>query len=250
MKGLILSAGMGTRLHPLTRTRPKCLVQVAGKPMMQYQLDSLRQAGVEECTIVVGHMANAVRTYFGSQYRGLSLSYVENTTYATTNNLFSLWLARGKFDDDILLLEADLVFDHSLVSELLSMDEPNVAVVDRFQPNMDGTVILAQGGAVKSMVLKADQGPRFDYGPALKTVNIYRLSRESLEGSIVPRMKEFLEAGRDDQYYEAVFADLISTGRLDMAVMNTGDNKWAEIDTLDDLNHAERLFSAVSAAVS
>ena len=78
MKGLILSAGMGTRLDPLTRTCPKCMVHVAGRPMMEYQLDGLRKAGVVECTIVVGYMADAVRDYFGASYRGLNLSYVEN----------------------------------------------------------------------------------------------------------------------------------------------------------------------------
>ena len=250
MKGLILSAGMGTRLHPLTRTRPKCLVHVAGRPMMEYQLDSLRRAGVENCTIVVGYMADAVRGYFGSDYRGVSLSYVENTIYASTNNLYSFWLARAEFDDDVLLLEADLVFDDLLVRELVLMDQGNVAIVDRFQSNMDGTVILADRGVAKSMVLKADQGPGFDYGPALKTVNIYRLSRKSLAEDIVPKMEEFLEEGRADQYYEAVFADLISAGRMNMAVMNTGNKKWAEIDTLGDLSEAEKLFAAASAAVS
>ncbi len=249
MKGLILSAGIGTRLHPLTRTQPKCLVHVAGRPMMEYQLDSLRRAGVESCTIVVGYMAEAVTGYFGSDYRGIALSYVKNTAYATTNNLYSLWLARAEFDDDILLLESDLVFDDSLVSELVQMDEQDVAVVDRFQQSMDGTVILANGSIATSMVLKADQGPRFDYGPALKTVNIYRLSRESMMGAILPKMEEFLQDGRADQYYEAVFANLIAAGQMNMAVMNTGDKKWAEIDTMGDLSDAEKLFAAASAAV-
>ena len=249
MKGLILSAGMGTRLDPLTRTCPKCMVHVAGRPMMEYQLDALRRAGVEACTIVVGYMADSVRGYFGATYRGVQLSYVENKVYAGTNNLYSFWLAKSELDDDVLLLEGDLVFDEQLVSQLVRMDEENVAIVDRFQQDMDGTVILADGGVAKSMVLKADQGPGFDYHSALKTVNIYRLSKESLEDEIVPMMQEFLEEGRDDQYYEAVFATLIDSGRLNMAVMNTGNNRWAEIDTLGDLREAEKLFAAASAAV-
>ena len=132
MKGLILSAGMGTRLDPLTRTCPKCMVHVAGRPMMEYQLDALRKAGVVECTIVVGYMADAVRDYFGASYRGLNLSYVENTVYAETNNLYSFWMARAELDDDTLLLEADLVFDTRVVSQLVSMDESNVAIVDLY----------------------------------------------------------------------------------------------------------------------
>ena len=250
MKGLILSAGMGTRLHPLTRTQPKCMVHVAGRPMMEYQLDALSRAGIKDCIIVVGYMAESVRGYFGSNYRGVDLSYVENTVYDKTNNLYSLWLARAEFDDDILLLESDLVFDDRLVGQLVRMDEPNVAIVDRFQPNMDGTVILANGGAAMSMVLKADQGPGFDYGPALKTVNIYRLSRETLAEAIVPEMEAFLAEGRSGQYYEAVFSSLIRSGRMDMAVMNTGNSRWAEIDTLGDLRDAEKMFAVTSIAAS
>lgn len=247
MKGLILSAGMGTRLHPLTRTRPKCMVHVAGRPIMEYQLESLGRAGVKNCTIVVGYLAESVRVYFGSDYRGMTLSYVENAIFAETNNLYSLWLAKAEFDDDLLLLEGDLVFDYQLVSQLAVTDEPNVAVVDKFQSYMDGTVILAEGDEADSMVLKADQGPGFDYGSALKTVNIYRLSCETLTEVIVPEMEAFLARGRTNQYYEAVFASLIESGRMKMAVMNTGNSKWAEIDTVRDLRDAERMFDTVSA---
>ncbi|PKB79210.1 MAG: hypothetical protein BZY88_14510 [SAR202 cluster bacterium Io17-Chloro-G9] len=250
MKGLILSAGMGTRLHPLTRTRPKCMVHVAGKPMLEYQLDSLRTAGVENCAIVVGYMAESVRGYFGSEYQGVSLSYVENKDYAKTNNLYSFWLAKAEFDDDILLLEGDLVFDDPLVSQLTQMEQQNVAVVDQYRPYMDGTVILAKGEIAESMVLKADQGPGFGYGPALKTVNIYKLSRETLTESIVPETEKFLAAGRTGQYYEAVFASLIGSGRMTMAIMRTRNYKWAEIDTVGDLRDAEKMLHAPSAAAS
>jgi choline kinase len=244
MKGLILAAGMGTRLFPLTRTRPKCLVHTAGRPMMEYQLDSLRRAGISETTIVVGYMAEAVRDHFGSNYRGVNISYVENTDYDKTNNLYSLWLAREKFDEDILLIESDLVFDDLLIWDLLMIDAPNVAIVDNFQPTMNGTAILAEDGIANHMVLKSDQGPEFDYGQALKTVNIYRICKETLAETIVPKMKEILDDNGSDMYYEAVFANLIESGCMKMAAMNTGNRKWAEIDTLDDLRDAERLFAA------
>ena len=246
MKGIILAAGMGTRLLPLTRTQPKCLVNVAGKPMMAYQLDSLRVAGIEECTIVVGHMSESVRNIFGSNYRGVRLSYVENTNYDTTNNLCSLWQARMEFKDDLLLLESDLVFDDQLICELIRVDDPNVAVVDRFRPGMDGSVIVADGGAVKALVLKSEQSHGFDYSSALKTVNIYRLSKETLIGTILSEMEKFLAEGRTDQYYESVFASLIGSNRMDMSVMETGNMHWAEIDTLDDLREAENMLQTAN----
>lgn len=246
MKGLILSAGMGTRLQPLTRTQPKCLVNVAGKPMMEYQLDALEHAGIRECTIVVGYMADTVRNHFGSRFRSIGLSYVENPDYANSNNLYSLWLARRNLNDETILLESDLVFGNQMLTQLVGAPVGNIAVVDHFQPHMDGTVILAEGNTAESMVLKSDQGRWFDYGPALKTVNIYRLSRESLEGSIVPEMERFLASGRTDLYYEAVFASLIKSGQMEMSVMNTGGRTWAEIDDIGDLRNAETLFSPAS----
>ena len=249
MKGMILSAGMGTRLDPLTRTCPKCMVHVAGRPMMEYQLDALSRAGIDRCTIVIGYMAEAVRDYFGANYRGVSLDYVENTIYAETNNLYSFWLAKPQLDDDVLLLEGDLVFDDHLVSQLVRADGENVAIVDRFQSHMDGTVIFANDGQAQSMVLKVDQGARFDYSLALKTVNMYRLSRKTLAETILPEMEEFLEKGRTNQYYEAAFAKLIETGRMSMAVMNTGRHKWAEVDTLEDLREAEKMFASAFTTV-
>ncbi len=249
MKGMILSAGMGTRLDPLTRTCPKCMVHVAGKPIMEHQLDALDRAGIDRCTVVVGHMAESVSGYFGAKYRGISLDYVENTVYAETNNLYSFWLAKSHLDDDLLLLEGDLVFDDNLVKQLAHTGQENVAIVDRFQPYMDGTVILANDGLAESMVLKVDQGAGFDYGQALKTVNMYRLSRETLAEAIFPEMEEFLENGRTNQYYEAAFGKLIESGRMSMAVINTGRHKWAEIDTLEDLREAEKMFASVFTAV-
>ena len=250
MKGLILSAGMGTRLDPLTRTRPKCMVHVAGRPIMERQLDALRSAGVDNCTIVVGYMADAVRDHFGTRFHGVSLSYVENTVYDETNNLYSLCLAKAELDEDTLLLEGDLIFDDQLISRLVGFEDGNTAIVDRFQSHMDGTVVLANGGVAGAMVLKADQGPEFDYGPALKTVNIYRLSRETLAEAIIPEMEEFIADGRTDQYYESAFAKLIESGRMKMTVMMTEKNRWAEIDTLEDLRDAEKIFVSASATSS
>jgi len=245
MKGIILAAGKGTRLRPLTRTQPKCLVNVAGKPMMEYQLDALNKAGIKDCVIVVGYLADTVRDSFGSRYMGMNLTYVENPDYQNSNNLYSLWLARDHFDDDILLLESDLVFDDRLVTQLAHLPQDDVAVVDSFQDHMDGTVILAQGDAATSMIPKTDQGPGFDYESTFKTVNIYRLSKTTLGEAILPGMEEFLQEGQTDQYYESVFADLIGSGEVEMMVMSTGNLRWAEVDDLLDIRNAEEMFSAV-----
>ncbi len=242
MKAVILAAGMGTRLRPLTNSRPKCLVEVHGKPIVQHQLESLANVGVAECILVTGYLSDQLREHFGREFCGVEISYVENERYAETNNLYSLWLAIKELDDDITLLEGDLIFEDALLEQLFAIPEPNVAVVDRYQPFMDGTVILAEGRVAKTMVLKKDQGGNFDYSRALKTVNIYRLSGKDLSHRIIPELTRYVVEEKTDQYYEAVFADLVSREVLELSILQTKATKWAEIDTIEDLKLAEKLF--------
>ena len=145
-------------------------------------------------------------------------------------------------DDDIVLIEADLLFEDDLVRQLVQHPAPSVAVVDRYRPPMDGTVILAENNVASAMVLKVNQGPGFSYKSALKTVNVYKLSRSAMRNLVIPELSGFVEAGRIDQYYEAIFADLIAQHRLRMSVLGAAGFKWAEVDNREDLSAAEELF--------
>ena len=248
MKAIILAAGMGTRLRPITMTVPKCLVPVNSKPILEHQFEALLLAGIRDVILVVGHLGKLLSDKYGTNYGGMNINYVENRLYDCTNNIYSLWLARQHLDSQLLLLEGDLVFEPELLQRLTQTPEPDVAVVERFQPPMDGTVIQTEGRWGNSlwasrMVLKARQGDDFDYASALKTVNIYKLSQEVLQDHIVPELDSCIAQQRSDQYYEAVFADLIARDAMHMAVLSAAPNRWAEVDTLEDLQAAEKLFA-------
>ena len=244
MKAIILAAGMGTRLRPITSSLPKCLVPVNSKPILEHQLEALLTAGVRDVILVVGYLSELVSDRYGTMYGGMNIHYVQNHFYDCTNNIYSLWLARQHLDSQVLLLEGDLVFDPELLQRLAQAPERDVAIVERFQPYMDGTVIQANGHQAGRMVLKTHQGNAFDYSSVLKTVNIYKFSQEVLQYKIVPRLESQVAQQRYDQYYEAVFSDLISQGSLRLAILCAAPNKWAEIDTLEDLQTAERIFAA------
>ena len=248
MKAVILAAGQGTRLKPLTNRVPKCLVRLHGKPIMQRQLESLDSAGIRECVVVVGYRGDQVEYQFGPKFRGVKLTYVYNERYDQTNNLYSMWLARNLIDDDILLLESDLIFEDGLLSDLLQRTYSDIAVVDWFRPAMDGTVILAREGIAESMALKSQQPEGFDYRFALKTVNIYSLSRETMVRRFLPALDRYVSEGETNIFYEAVFSELVSDGSLKMAVHVTGDRKWTEVDTVEDLREAEAMFPATTPA--
>ena len=242
MKGIILAAGMGTRLKPLTDVTPKCLVPVNGKPMLEYQLECLAGAGLEQCVLVLGYRASQITNRFGDQHLGMAMSYVQNELFQETNNLYSLWLARNHLDDDILLLESDLLFEDDMIQQLIQHPDKSVAVVNRYEPPMNGTVILAANNIANAMVLKVNQTPGFDYTSALKTVNIYKLSESDMRSSVIPELSRFVDSGRTDQYYEAIFSDLIAQKRLQMSILRAEELKWAEVDTQEDLSAAEALF--------
>ena len=246
MKGLILAAGQGTRLRPLTNHIPKCLVEVHGKSLMQHQLESLARAEIHDCIVVVGYMGEMVQRKFGSQFGKVRITYVTNDVFESTNNIYSMWLACQNLDTDVLLIEGDLMFEHGLLKDLASSPYQNVAVVDRFNSSMNGTVILEQGGLSKVVVLKSQQSADFDYRNALKTVNIYSICHETMIRHLLPMLNRYIDQNLTSEFYEAAFSNLVNDGSMELGIHRIGKRKWAEVDTKEDLLHAENLFQDYS----
>ena len=120
MKAVILAAGSARRLSPLTDNMHKCLLPIGEKSILEHQLDVLDYYGVPEAVIVIGFLKEQIVAKFGRQYKNIALSYIENPDYATTNTVYSLYLARDYFlDSDFLYFNADVVFHRSLLGRLL-----------------------------------------------------------------------------------------------------------------------------------
>ena len=164
-RAVILAAGRGSRLHALTGDVAKCLVEVGGEPLLERALRALASQGVTEAIVVVGYMCDVVRERIGSRFAGMAIFYVEAPDYATTNNIRSLWDARDYLDRDVLLLEADIAFDASVIAALLA--EPgNSAAVAPYDLALSGTVVRRdRSGWVTSFTLGADQHTHFDTIP-------------------------------------------------------------------------------------
>lgn len=165
MNAIILAAGIGRRLRPLTDSIPKCLVEVRGKPLLLYQLDALVSCGIKKIVLVVGHRRELIEERIGKSYRGVPVEYVVNDDYSTTNNIYSLWLAKEHLlGDDILLMECDVIFDREVITRLLEHGGDAVVLVDRFQIGMDGTVVdVDNEGIVRRIRTRSEQSNRFDF---------------------------------------------------------------------------------------
>ncbi len=242
-RAVILAAGMGSRLQSLTEGMPKCLVEIGGAPLLVRTLDGLAEQGLDEAVIVIGHGGDAIRHRIGESYAGLAIHYVEAPDFASTNNIRSLWDARHYLNQDVLLLEADVVFDADVVGALLEVPGSSAAVAPFHRP-LSGTVVHRNAGDyVTSFTLGADQGPGFDSENALKTVNIYLLREALLHDLVVPRLCRTVEAGHVDRFYETVLQDCVADGSLrNLAAVDVSTHRWYEVDDPRDLDAAQFRF--------
>ncbi len=242
-RAVILAAGKGSRLQSLTENMPKCLVEIGGAPLLVRTMDGLAEQGLDEAVIVIGHGGDAIRDRIGESYAGLAIHYVKAPDFASTNNIRSLWDARHYLNQDVLLLEADVVFDAEVVGALLEVPGSSAAVAP-FERPLSGTVVHRNAGDyVTSFTLGTEQGPGFDFENALKTVNIYLLREALLRDLVVPRLCRAVEGGHVDRYYETVLQDCVADGSLrNLAAIDVSSHRWYEVDDPRDLDAAEFRF--------
>ncbi len=233
---LLLAAGLGNRLHPLTQNMPKCLTMVNGVPILEQLVSCLDQHDFKRLVVVTGHFENCIQDFLGTQVGGITIDYVYSPLYATTNNIYSLWMAREIIREPFLLIESDLVFDVSLLDDMLYPDRIAIA---RMQPWMNGsTVTVNRFQEVKAFWIgKAGPSDELMY----KTVNIYSLSLSSWH-QIKERLDQHISAGRVNDYYETVFEEMVADGSLSLQAVSFDGKPWYEIDTIEDLAEAEEMF--------
>ncbi|MBW2557941.1 MAG: phosphocholine cytidylyltransferase family protein [Deltaproteobacteria bacterium] len=235
---LLLAAGMGSRLFPFTKNAPKCLTIVNGMSILERMISNLNQHGFKRLVVVTGYLENHIREFLGTQVGDIKVDYIFSPLYETTNNIYSLWMAREIIDEPFLLLESDLVFDESLLDDMVYPDRIAVA---KMQPWMNGTsVTINKYQKVKAFWAdNADSCGEIKY----KTVNIYSISRSSWH-EIVKRLGKRISDGKINDYYETVFAEMIADGSLSFGSVSFDGKPWYEIDTFEDLAEAEKLFFA------
>lgn len=234
---LLLAAGTGSRLRPLTLDAPKCLTVVGGKPILERLVESLRAQGIQKLIVVTGYLDNCIRDFLQLHKGDMQVEYVFNPDYQSTNNIYSLWLARKAIKEPFLLVECDLVFDPSMLNEMM---QPNKIAISKILPWMNGTTVeLNKDKSVTSFEVGQGENNTSRY----KTVNIYSLSLDSWN-KVVDRLDGYISGERLGEYYEAVFSDMIADGSLNFNGVFFNENRWYEVDRVEDLHAAELMFPA------
>jgi NDP-sugar pyrophosphorylase family protein len=241
---LLLLAGTGSRLYPLTIDAPKCLTEVGGLPILERLVRNLREQGISRLVVVIGHMSSHIQNYLDSRAGDMQIDYIYSPEYRTTNNIYSLWLAREQIQEPFLLVESDLVFDAQIQAEMFQPDKIAVSLI---RPWMNGTTVtVGPRQRVTAFHIGGAVGVDVD-PPHYKTVNVYSLSPPIWNG-VIKRMACYISEGRVNEYYEAVFSDMTADGILSFEPVFFDPDHWYEIDTLADLKEAERMFGRPSRA--
>ncbi len=246
MQAVILAAGFGSRLADYTKNNTKCMVEVNGIRLIDRMLDSLCGKGLTQLVIVAGYKSENLMKYIGDSYKGLPVFYVNNKDYASTNNIYSLYLARDFLkEDDTLLLESDLIFEESMIDFILNVPdkENSHALVAKYESWMDGTVLELDGEHdIRSFIKKEDfcAGKADEY---YKTINIYRFTKEFSKNMYLPFLEAFIASFGVNAYYEEVLRILnFIDKKVIKALVADKSLRWYEIDNKEDLDAASRLF--------
>ena len=245
MQAIILAAGMGRRLGELTRENTKCMVEVNGVRLIDRLLGQLSGLSLRRVIIVVGYQGQNLMDYIGHRYDGrLTIEYAENPIYDKTNNIYSLSLVKEKMlEDDTLLIESDLIFSDRLFQMILEDPYPNVALVAKYETWMDGTMVrIDEARNIVNFVPK--KAFRYeDVDEYYKTVNIYKFSRDFCEQKYVPFLEAYCHALGNNEYYEQVLRVITLLDSAELKALPVGDEKWYEIDDIQDLDIAETIFA-------
>ena len=242
MKALILAAGFGKRLRPITDSIPKAMVEVNGTPLLVNALNNLTNVGIMDVGIVVGHMSDYIIQQIGYEWNGAKVSYFENPRYLTTNNVVSLYNAIDYCNDDILMLECDIYYHKEMLEALMQGKGECSILVSPFNPKtMDGTVIRVDGDKAQELILGKWQEEGFDYSSTRKTVNMYRFTKAFTQ-KYMPLIKWYVENMGEQSYYEKVLGSLMFLREVDVRIVEVPECMWCEVDDASDLVRAREMF--------
>lgn len=245
MQGVILAAGIGSRLRPMTDQKPKCLVKVAGKPMLEYQLESYRQAGIKDVIIVVGYKGDQIEHYC-RYIHDLNITIVKNDEYEETNNMYSLYLAKDLlYGKPFILNNADLVIEKDIIQNMVESTKEDLVAVDVGLYNDESMKISCDElGYIKNISKKISKEQSVGC-----SIDFYKISQK-VSQILFDEIKSTVESGNRKDWTEVALQKVFSMPQIYFEIMNVSGKKWVEIDNNEDLNLADKYFSQLDKKIT
>ncbi|AGB15620.1 putative sugar nucleotidyltransferase [Halovivax ruber XH-70] len=227
---VVLAAGMGRRLQPLTDDTPKALLEVDGQPILGHILDRFTAANYERVTIVTGHEAAQIRAYC-EETNGLDVECVHSDAYRETNNSYSLWLARDRIREGFTLVNGDTLFPADCLERLRDVDDSVLVVDAKDSLNGEEMKVAIEDGRVTAV---GKDLPDADG----EYIGLCKFGPEDAD-ALVRQLDDLVETGRTDEWYEAAFDRLVADRPLGVVTVR---DRWIEIDDREDLRAGRQLW--------
>lgn len=241
MKAIILAAGTASRLRPLTEHTPKSLLNIGDRPLLQRSMDALIQSGVKDFVIVTGYLHEQIEQFVTKTYgEAISVTFIHNDVYDSTNNIYSLWLARPEAEgEDFLLLDSDLLYDPQIVKRVLEQEAPNVLTLIRHTLGEEEMKVVTDAdGAI--LEISKTCSPSDAAGESLGIEKIGKAYSVALYKELDVMMnQEHLE----NKFYELAFERLIPQGHT-YKVLDVTEYFSCELDTVEDFENAKQKIPA------
>ncbi len=248
MIAVILAAGLASRLRPITDTRPKCLLQVGERCLLQRTIDAIRLCGIEELVLVTGYREDMIQEFVNQTYgngnnadgKSLKVHFISNPRYNETNNIYSLYLSgpvvRGR---DFVLLDSDILFDPEVLRRVVEAPSANALALNRHELGDEEIKVIAdQDGRVMeiSKVCSIEKAEG-------ESVGIEKMSATYSEALFETLDQMIGVEGQDNVFYEKAFERLIDKGQT-FTYVDTTDAFSIELDTVEDFRMAKELIPA------
>ena len=248
MQAIILAAGTGSRLNKEKNALPKGMVEIGGKPLLEYSLEALSRHGLTEVIIAIGFEHQKIKNRFGSRQGDLKIEYVLNEKYAESGSMYSFALVQDFIEDEIILLESDLIYEPRAIDDLLNADHKNCILVTA--PSGSGDEVYIYTNEKQEVIDMCKELPFNGREYALgEFAGISKFEGNFLH-SVFKNLQNDIALGKFDYHYEAcVFETSKYTGPVH-ALLADG-LLWYEIDTAKDLVKArEQIFPMIRAKLA
>jgi len=233
-KAIILDAGEGKRLHPLTENMPKCLIKIGNKTILEHQLCNLVECGIKELILVIGYHSNMILEKLKRGFSDLEIKYVRNPIYYKTNTVYSLWLARNEMDTDFIYLNGDVFFHRDILRRLIHSEHNTCLAIDKKRRVGEEEVkVKIVNGLVKEI------GKEINHSMADgEFIGVAKFCKE-INVMFKKRLDEVIKEGKVNAFFELAVQRMLSDH--DLYTVDVSDLPCIEIDTFNDLEEAKKL---------
>ncbi|MCK4944635.1 MAG: phosphocholine cytidylyltransferase family protein [Alphaproteobacteria bacterium] len=240
MKAIILAAGVGSRIRPLTDNCPKSLLKIGGKTILEMMLSHIQDCGISDVIFVLGYLQEQIKDYVKTNFPDLNAQFITNEKYLETNTGFSLMLAMESIKgSNFVKFDADVVFDKKILKKLIECEHENCLCIDK-NINLDEEeikVIIDK----QNRVVKASKtvNPKEAVG---ESIGIEKISAETAKLLLAELKAMMADEQNYQEYYEAAYERLIEKN-VPFNTLDITELKWTEIDTKEDFTTAEKIFN-------